>query len=256
MLSVEKVDGLPERTQTPQNEPEFPLFPKLPIEVRILVWREAFSPGQVVCIGDSYVKRDINGHIIHNPFSVRPRFDHPITLHVNTESRTETQKHYRTIFRDINPDYAPLRVVSAALSFSAARDIFCFGIYNVFKPSKSWFEDFEGNNPGCFDGIKKLQIIGDAWFMFASAKSQIQEPSNAISCFKDLEDVESIVPDFVEPIRAIKLILSSHDSEGVHIYRKWLEAYCKRRKEEYESYKVPTIRITDPEDDELESGVD
>jgi hypothetical protein len=93
-------------TTLPSNEEvlgSFAFFPKLPIELRLKIWRYTFPRGRYVDLDDYdgfpiYSSIQTNGQLEKEPWL-------PITLSVNKESRQETLTHYIIVFlRGISPD--------------------------------------------------------------------------------------------------------------------------------------------------------
>ncbi|KAF7860289.1 hypothetical protein EAF04_008417 [Stromatinia cepivora] len=88
---------------------EFTLFPKLPIEVRLKIWRASFVP-RYVKIQDGVVEEAPINHIypVGYPMdrfvskcTVKPIDSLPIAF-VSQESREETLKHYIRLYQDLH----------------------------------------------------------------------------------------------------------------------------------------------------------
>lgn len=82
----------------PDNESHrsFTLFPKLPIEIRLMIWRSTFPRN------GSFDLHDLASRPFpqeRHPSGFEPLFSAPPTLYANRESRQETLKHY-FIFHD------------------------------------------------------------------------------------------------------------------------------------------------------------
>jgi len=84
------------------NSAEFPRFLKLPLEIRLMIWRHAFPSPKPFSLNFLFDYRD-NTHLIDSNMK-RKEWDAlhnaplPITLQINQESRAETLKHYTIIF--------------------------------------------------------------------------------------------------------------------------------------------------------------
>lgn len=82
---------------------EFTKFPKLPAELRLKIWRYAFPDPQCIVIDDKFALKD--------EFTKRVQWNQrkiplPITLHICSESRQETLRHYcLTWWRDVNVEH-------------------------------------------------------------------------------------------------------------------------------------------------------
>jgi hypothetical protein len=72
----------------------FPLFPKLPIELRNMIWRASFPPGRRIKVAFKRL-----GRLYQEKYS-HPRTTHPapVTFHVSKESRTESMHHHESLF--------------------------------------------------------------------------------------------------------------------------------------------------------------
>jgi hypothetical protein len=102
----------PEVTLFEQITRQFTLFSKLPVELRLSVWKDAFSPARHVDLAgpclETYAKdpsrdnipdswlRYLRGGNHQSRNNLKAYF--PFTLAVNQESRAETQKHYAVTF--------------------------------------------------------------------------------------------------------------------------------------------------------------
>ncbi|KAF8855908.1 hypothetical protein BDZ45DRAFT_692266 [Acephala macrosclerotiorum] len=73
---------------TEEQQPEFPLFEKLPDEIQITIWRMSFKPRFV----DLRFSRKAQSTQYDLSASL------PVALHVNTLSREESKKHYKILF--------------------------------------------------------------------------------------------------------------------------------------------------------------
>jgi hypothetical protein len=88
IVSIMEIDNTKSR-----NEPdEFKLFPRLPIELRIKIWKHA-QPED----------RPIEVHWNHLTGKVYTNASQPVLLQVNHESRVETLKIYEPLVIDCNP---------------------------------------------------------------------------------------------------------------------------------------------------------
>ncbi|PMD40194.1 hypothetical protein L207DRAFT_582418 [Hyaloscypha variabilis F] len=77
----------------------FTFFPKLPIELRLKIWRFGFPRGGEVNFAalrnNAPIEREITRMAVDSP--------PPVTLSVNRESRHETLKHYAVVMRSECP---------------------------------------------------------------------------------------------------------------------------------------------------------
>ena len=134
---------------------EFTLFPKLPIEIRLKIWRTTFPRGKMVHLGDECILRSMGcGRLTIGtsqqpptpfyPLRVEIETPLPVTLRIDSESRHETLRHYIIVHRTGLglPPSAPARMRKARP--------FC---YNP-KLDTAWITYVLGNNPFPFDSLK------------------------------------------------------------------------------------------------------
>lgn len=88
----------PQALSIPPEEPfkKFTLFPKLPAELRIKVWRYTFPEPRVVLL--DYICRYETALNIRNTLGIGNVQTFPKALHVNQESREETLRAYYIIY--------------------------------------------------------------------------------------------------------------------------------------------------------------
>jgi hypothetical protein len=72
------------------NKPKFTLFPKLPIELRLKIWKESHEPRIIE------LRFTRNWKMCRYDFII-PKF--PAVLHVNKEARLESLKYYKLSFK-------------------------------------------------------------------------------------------------------------------------------------------------------------
>lgn len=81
-----------------RNLDSFTVFPDLPTEMRLKIWRSAFPPAR-------HLKLDLSHHFSESTVSPdnmamkEDEHEPPVTLLVNRESREETLKHYTVVWR-------------------------------------------------------------------------------------------------------------------------------------------------------------
>lgn len=115
-----------EPEQSGQDLFEFTLFPNLPIEIRLKIWRTTFPRGKLVHLGDEYMLRSMGcGRLTLGtsqqpptpfyPMRVEIETPLPVTLCINSESRHEALRHYFIVRRtDLeHPLSAPTRIRKA-----------------------------------------------------------------------------------------------------------------------------------------------
>jgi hypothetical protein len=220
-----------------------------------LIWRKALPRSETIDLGPGKVGRNHRGQVT-GPIYRLPRIQHPVTLFVNVESRTETQKYYRIIFRNIVTDLSQPAKLSP-LSFSVTRDTFQIKLFNAACSDTDWAGDLLQRNPGGLDGIKELQISDYLWSggpgRSKSPRARLCESSPrdiAFRFFKDLEDVELFATKkLYKDEEDYEELVSGMGSQNVHDMPTYLQEYFVRQNEANGSYNVPSIRITDPQTD-------
>jgi hypothetical protein len=73
----------------------FPLFPKFPLEIRRLIWKETFHQTKHLWYW-GFRSEEYCHHLRHVPHP-------PISAHINQESRTETLQHYLMLLPSATP---------------------------------------------------------------------------------------------------------------------------------------------------------
>jgi hypothetical protein len=82
--------AIPKSASLDKNKPKFPLFPKLPIELRLKIWKESHEP--------RIIELRLPKNYRSNRYDfVIPKF--PAALHVNKEARLESLKDYKMSFK-------------------------------------------------------------------------------------------------------------------------------------------------------------
>lgn len=97
--SLNDVDSVEGPLLASESPAQFTPFPKMPIEIRLNIWRWTFPRGREVNFGNELVFKAMTAKLRANSVT----FDHgeplPVALRVNKESRAETSKHYSIVFR-------------------------------------------------------------------------------------------------------------------------------------------------------------
>jgi hypothetical protein len=142
---------------------EFTLFPKLPMELRLKIWRWSFPRGRVVNLARQpqflHPKDELRNQ---NAMSQYPL---PVSLHVNCESRTVTLEHYYVLFAE---DMEPLNdgdQIRPPLCFNPNLDEGFISLYAA-KHDKSadwftrWIDYLEIAAPALLCSVQNLQLLG------------------------------------------------------------------------------------------------
>jgi len=211
-----------------------------------MIWKEALPPGRQIDLGPGCVERDIHGRVA-GPLYHLPRTRHPAMLSVNVESRTVAQNYYKIIYRNLQTDGSqPAKL--ASLSFSVARDTFGLQLMDAAGSDIDWASDLLERNPGCFDGIKNLQIIDRLWSDAGLRLIEVgdsEKPDVALRFFRELENVELVVTKQKYKNKDYAEIMAEFASSHVHEVRARLQAYFARRNEEDGPYTMPEFHVTD-----------
>ncbi|TGO49288.1 hypothetical protein BCON_0214g00030 [Botryotinia convoluta] len=183
--AVKKPQGVDQGTQTtvPPQLTEFTLFPKLPLEIRIKIWRSSFESRKVSLQGGCLGRAPPNQPLPFNyPFEqpakdffvYGPPFPAPIrqlpVAFVNRESRTETLLHYVRLHQDLHsPDKDGTNLkYPATIYFNPNLDIPLIYAnktqYAFNKMSVSCKRLFPSYDPRAVEILKSVRTI-DIWFM-------------------------------------------------------------------------------------------
>jgi hypothetical protein len=97
--SPSRVEQSQETTQLTAALGTFTFFPKLPIEVRLMIWPCSFPRGREVNFGNQLMFNANWTAVMSCIFQFEEPSPLSIALRVNRESRQETLKHYTILFR-------------------------------------------------------------------------------------------------------------------------------------------------------------
>jgi hypothetical protein len=125
----------PDQELSIQTIHKFHLFPKLPPELRAMIWVHTFPPGrQFRYFGDI-----ISMRILETNNSIKPKFVSPPVAHrITQESRSETLKHYSHTARTIMSSHdARLNGCKRSFLFNCDRDTLMAPLIQVLR-SRTW----------------------------------------------------------------------------------------------------------------------
>ena len=145
-----------EETVTLSSEPlaTFTLFPKLPIELRLKIWRASFPRGREV----NFAAVRPNASREDEVTSMEDDSPLPATLSVNRESRHETLKHYLVVLRDeYNGDSSAKK--QKPFVYNPKLDIAWLAPFTVQEhyPAK-WLDYLQSKAPKAFSDTMVLEI--------------------------------------------------------------------------------------------------
>jgi hypothetical protein len=164
---IESADSEGSSPDEKQDLESFTLFPKLPIELRLKIWRLALPPGR-------HVKMDLSHHFSESPtapeYVTMKEDEHspPITLYVNRESREETLRHYTVIFRTdaIRPTK---EYKEKPFCLDPSRDSLYFFSEWLHAEGEDvlqfwdWMYHLDISLPRGFSSIRSLEYLDDRW---------------------------------------------------------------------------------------------
>jgi hypothetical protein len=240
----------------------FTLFPRLPLELRLKIWRRAFPKPRLVHIGPScsvcycwshdYLKAKVQ----HIPLLV--------TLRINSESRTETLKFYTVIWRDEKDN------LRQPLYFDHTRDKLYMGYCHDSDDQQllDWVKQLKSNALGRLEKVNNLEFDG-VWFQDRFFKAQLMgrvsgfhnkhlaacrgEMAHCIcSSFRCTPLLESVMQ--FSGLRRLDFWLRGRDrwedivddkgeSGVLEEYRVLLANYFEIQKEKFDGGKVPQVRV-------------
>ncbi|KAH6674697.1 hypothetical protein B0J14DRAFT_20040 [Halenospora varia] len=242
MLLLQLAD--PNQTLTEQNLHPlngFTLFRKLPLEIRLYIFRLTFPSTRRMDLRDFRLDyEDGWNNCAGDPskfnFGKPHRYSIPVALHVSQESRTETLKHYRVLYREkwVSKWKAPkkredrkwmysrrwskkakfLVRKTEILCFSPERDIMCCNSFMAVDSTDQWFDT--DSMLEWTKGAKRLELAkGDSEFT-----REFWAENGWEICDDGRQD--GPVPDYTQPDEDI-LMFSLRDLEEVTII--WCETW-------------------------------
>ena len=160
-----------------EPKPEsFTLFPKLPIELRLRIWRLTFPPSRVLKIP-----------VVPSRPSLQRQLSacNPVALFVNHESRSEALRLYRPLMRHSDNASGPTK----AVYFDPDTDITCIGVTATPFWESQPLEIFVSEG-GVLDYIKHVKFCGILWDAVEAAVFKREKVDNM--CFHHFKALESI----------------------------------------------------------------
>jgi len=149
------------------NEPRFTLFPKLPLELRRMIWTLALPDGRKVLFGR--LKWKVSTEETYQSTDARhPQF--PVLLRVNSESRRLTLENYilpchdgpfRAFRQRKSTEVSPGKTISASTTcFDPARDLLCFTADGAFLQDNvlQWVKYYVKKYPTRMARIREIEI--------------------------------------------------------------------------------------------------
>jgi len=226
----------------------FTLFPKLPIEVRLKIWRLAFP-----------TNRKLELHFVTiNQFDIllAAVSSNPVTLYVNQESREETLRFYEEAFHGngdgtiyLNPDSDTVLFTSAPKKIWNKKKKLTVPKYGyLYRDTLDRVERLEIDNPSHMEGGLLLKGIRE-------------QPLYQDVLFNDLFDNAFSLLTFFPNLKNLKLVESESDIPQGWYTRKAKDCYQKNPEHfdveefldgikvllEFEKHENPDFHIPDIE---------
>lgn len=171
-----------------QHLNDFQVFPELPIEIRLKIWRATFPKG-----------RTLNFDKVPFPCRLPP----PITHRVNRESRRETFAHYQ-IFRLVDShDYrlwkaayfitsvkCPKNGDGVSICISPSLDVIQVSLWLLTNRwlNGMWMKIFPAQSLSCFSTVQQLRFTG-VWWNEVIAERVLIADLQHFKCLRKLEIV-------------------------------------------------------------------
>ncbi|KUJ18958.1 uncharacterized protein LY89DRAFT_717455 [Mollisia scopiformis] len=194
-ISVSELPGpAPEQyEQEGQDLVYFHQFAKLPVELRLKIWRETFPPGRHVNLETGY---GVDGAFVesvfdlvgrdHEAFQFPDRFARkyiqliqrpmPIALSVNHESRKEALSQYVVLFQSDVPEIKAGRakVQDRPFCFAPARDSLIIAPHYLYNSwMNKWLAYIDQELPGGLASIRSLQVVEQSFAQYVSDLSTL-----------------------------------------------------------------------------------
>jgi hypothetical protein len=234
----------------------FTIFPELPLELRLEIWRGAFPNPRFVHFGPSCVYRHCIDH--HQLKMKDQRLPLPVTLRTNSESRTETLKCYTVVLRDEKDK------LLRPLCFDHLRDKLYMGYCDDYGDPLmlDWVEQLKAKAPGGLEKVRNLELNGVLlpWCLNTTLRDQISGAydKHLATCrsrtggWPHCSYIHKPLLDFVMQFSELwrfDLWLQSVDSNVndkqplLEEYRVLLEKYFEIHKQKFEGGKIPEVRV-------------
>lgn len=168
----------------------FELLPKLPIELRLMIWRACFPPCQKVSLRELFCKASN---------APRQRLL-PVSLRINRESREETLRHY--VVKELT---RPGRV--GILCFRPGHDILYFQ-NNCWSGHLFWLWEWLRKDPSFFRNVDIIEI--HRWGIWSAEQTWALD---CIALFPDLRQVRLLERKFSNENQT----LSGTITEGINL---------------------------------------
>ncbi|KAI9049636.1 hypothetical protein LZ554_006661 [Drepanopeziza brunnea f. sp. 'monogermtubi'] len=131
---------------------KFTCFPRLPLEIRRLIWRATLPGRRIVSLTPSFYDG-----------ARAPHAELPVASFINQESRSVASKHYYLLFQQVRTAIRPTVAARRLICLSPAVDqvvISCIELRQDFAVLTDLHRDY----PECMEAITSLEIRDTGWF--------------------------------------------------------------------------------------------
>ena len=176
-VAAATTDEKSEDERLEERTAKFTLFPELPIEIRLQVFRAMFPRPRHVCL-DADFPWTFN---YETPVQSQNRLPLPPTLFINQESRAETLKHYYVLFKQDSTafkSYEPFAERPFVFNPTIDSVYITFGSLHggtKYRRFDAWMEYLNTQLPGGTNAVQSLEIRDMNWV--ASITTWIQGES-------------------------------------------------------------------------------
>lgn len=241
-VTSSSLQGLPDRPQGSYDN--FTLFPKLPLEIRCMIWRYTFPGPRLVSLVEIIPKgwTLAAAHALNTAYDIKL----PIALQINMESRQETLRSYYVV------RYKCLNMVRLILNPNIDRAWINFEDCRIGHKSESlhrWISYLTSVFSPCIKQIKHLDITGVHWsrmeFTELNGHYTVQDNEKELAF-----SLRSLL--FLSALQEVRVNLSEHRFSSnrpsrLAIAKNELKAFFERffdqRKDSFADGKTPVVVI-------------
>ncbi|KAE8443157.1 hypothetical protein EG329_002326 [Mollisiaceae sp. DMI_Dod_QoI] len=242
---------------SPDDFREFTLFPKLPVEIRLRIWRKCFPGPRTVHIEPGFSYEEPPSKLAQRTEMLKCDIPTPRTLQINSESRQETLRNYVIIPQStFRSGYQVYSVASGPLCFDHKRDSIQASMYDA--QAHVWLFDLvNASFPGCLEQIKHVEMLylhetSHAWTVIRTVAK------DDLKCVNYIDGVQrdvgwpfgglfkfSGLQEIVIPVSFIGLLVRAPKSveRTLEEYRKLVVAFLELYKDEFRSGRIPVVHV-------------
>ncbi|KAJ5033357.1 uncharacterized protein L3040_008475 [Drepanopeziza brunnea f. sp. 'multigermtubi'] len=131
---------------------KFTCFPRLPLEIRRLIWKATLPGRRIVSLTPSFYDG-----------ASAPPAELPVAFFINQESRSVASRHYYLMFQQVCTAIRPIVAARRLICLSPAVDqvvLSCLELQQDFAV----LTDLHRDHPECIEAITSLEIRDTGWF--------------------------------------------------------------------------------------------